>query len=658
MNPILLIQVKAGSGSTVSATDLEGVIAKIDETLGTRLKENEVVHTFGSTGTLTLNGLNIPHIEPTDITDDKRIKVVLFKENLSTGWDCPRAETMVSFRTAEDPTYIAQLLGRMVRTPLQCHVNVDDYLNDVRLFLPQFNRDNVKSVVDELQASEGGEIPTVIDDEAMDNPIFVPITVHTPKRPRIETSTPGQMSFSSEEQATPTEVGGEVSSYHASEQPEQGMNEVHPQSEPTEEYYVPSKLDITNTTVTLQPEETQENTSIQLSLRGMELDGDERERILKFINEQGFLTYKVQTTRISSSYLKSLLDLATLLTQFNIYSEAIDQVKGEVAGMMKEYIDELNERDLYRELAHKVLSFKLSVQTFDVFGKKVNNSESEALFTATESDLDRQLRAADARLGGYGFPCIYGRMRDYDDPNKYKIDSILFAADDECLKKLGFYAEKKFHDLNDEFRTYVVSKSEKCKRLYTSIISDGDKVSKHNFTLPETAYSTNDESGKEYRNHLYANPETGLVKIKLNPWEAGVIEEEEQRDDFVCWLRNPSRISWALTIPYELHGDVKPMYPDFLIVRRDPILGYKIDILEPHGHHLSDNLAKAKGLASYAETEPKISRVQLIRESTDPMGKKRFLRLDLSKGYIHDKVLHAINDDALHSIFIEYGKFE
>ena len=56
--------------------------------------------------------------------DDRNIKVVFFKENLSTGWDCPRAETMMSFRRATDSTYIAQLLGRMIRTPMQMRITV------------------------------------------------------------------------------------------------------------------------------------------------------------------------------------------------------------------------------------------------------------------------------------------------------------------------------------------------------------------------------------------------------------------------------------------------------------------------------------------------------------------------------------------------------
>lgn len=207
VNPVFVIQVLAGSGNVVSATNLNDVLAKIEERSGIQFKENEVVHTFGSTGDLTINGLRVPHIEPEQITEDRRVRIVFFKENLSTGWDCPRAETMVSFRRAEDATYIAQLLGRMVRTPLQCHINVDDYLNDVRLFLPYFNRDAVKKVVDELQATEGGEIPTIIDSESLENAQYTTWTVH-PHR-RIPQQIPGQvgMDFSTPVQPSVTSVG-------------------------------------------------------------------------------------------------------------------------------------------------------------------------------------------------------------------------------------------------------------------------------------------------------------------------------------------------------------------------------------------------------------------------------------------------------------------
>jgi type III restriction enzyme len=74
--------------------------------------------------------------------------------NLSTGWDCPRAEVMMSFRSAKDYTYIAQLLGRMVRTPLARRIQSDAELNNVSLFLPYYDEETVSSVIEALNKSE------------------------------------------------------------------------------------------------------------------------------------------------------------------------------------------------------------------------------------------------------------------------------------------------------------------------------------------------------------------------------------------------------------------------------------------------------------------------------------------------------------------------
>ncbi len=156
--------------------------------------------------------------------------------------------------------------------------------------------------------------------------------------------------------------------------------------------------------------------------------------------------------------------------------------------------------------------------------------------------------------------------------------------------------------------------------------------------------------------HLFAD-EKGIAAIKLNGWEEGVLKEEAKRPDFVCWLRNPPREKWSLCIPYEISGETKPTYPDFLIVRSDPTLAYVIDILEPHNPEFKDNLGKAKGFAKYAEAEPKIGRIQLIRKGKDPAGKIRFKRLDLSQGAVRDKVLKAQNTDELDYIFETDGIF-
>lgn len=46
---------------------------------------------------------------------------------------------------------------------------------------------------------------------------------------------------------------------------------------------------------------------------------------------------------------------------------------------------------------------------------------------------------------------------------------------------------------------------------------------------------------------------------------------------------------------YEIDGETKPTFPDFIIIRKDDILGYVIDILEPHNSEFKDNLGKARG---------------------------------------------------------------
>ena len=501
----------------------------------------------------------------------------------------------------------------------------------------------VKEVIDELQSTEGGDIPTFIDGESLEQQVYVPWTVHPPKAKKAPEVDSNQMTLF----PTPQDEHN-IDTSDATEQPETvpaPQTESRPQQ--TSTVMIPAKPAKPETSV-------QTVSGAQTTIPAVEID---REAITKFINEQGYLTYIVRSVKINN-YLKSLLGLAGILTQSNIFAGANDEIETEVVAMMREYIDGLHKSGAYDALAQKVLSFKLAVRVFDVFGESLDNGFAPDFFTASESDLDRQLRAADARLGAYGFPYKYGRAYgNLEDPSEYKIDCILFASDDECIGKMNRYAEAKFHELNDKYRKYVVTKDERCKKQYSAIVADGDIVSKHNFALPETISVRLDEGGKEYSNHLFAD-ENGIAKIKLNNWESGVLEEEAKANDFVCWIRNPSRGSWSLCIPYEMDNETQSAYPDFLIVRSDPILTYVLDILEPHDPSRKDNLGKAKGFARYAAEEPRIGRIQLIRQGKDAAGNTRFKRLDLAKGAVREKVLKAQKNDELDHIFETDGEFK
>ena len=256
----------------------------------------------------------------------------------------------------------------------------------------------------------------------------------------------------------------------------------------------------------------------------------------------------------------------------------------------------------------------------------------------------------------------YGRKY-YDDenPNSFKIDVILFAADDDCIAKLNRYSEDTFHRLNDENRKYVNKLSERFRKQYHDIIADGDPVSKHSFRLPETLRARQDKDGKAYDNHLFVDEETGTATIRLNGWEEGVLEEEAKQNDFVCWIRNlpqdRTHATCSLCIPYEMNDEIKPTFPDFIVIRSDPKLDYLIDILEPHNPDYKDNLGKAKGFAKYAEENLGIGRIQLIRMGKDAAGKNRFKRLDMSLGSVRQKVLHAQNNDEIDHIFDTDGFF-
>lgn len=668
VNPILIIQVLNGTGDALTDTNLDDCIAKIEERTGFKLENGQVVHTFGgTTATLTVNGLEVRYEEPSNIADDRNIRVVFFKENLSTGWDCPRAETMMSFKHASDATYIAQLLGRMVRTPMQMHIQVDDVLNDVHLYLPYFNEDTVKDVVEALQSTEGGDIPTDIYGESLSGKRFETLTVK-PKKKKEDQPTPGQMTLfdvfsgqTSDPQttSTPTEASGTDSSAA----PSQTTIEQTSPSEPTGQSYQPgieSTAPAQSTPVTPQtpivttPSGSNSEVSVQESQseEAEEEDLFDREAVMKFINDAGLLSYNVRALRIND-YLKSLYRMAHLLTMSKLHREAIREVQDEIVEMIHNYVESLRAAGKYDDLVQQVKQFKLATQIFDAFGETVDNYSVHDMFTTTDTDIERQFQIADVKLSREGIGMAYGnKYMDFADLTAFKVDVILFVADEECMKRLHSYAEERFHGLNDDYRRYIATiDSEKIRKEYDSIVSDGDPVSKHNFRLPETIQVPHEAGGKEYRDHLFVSEATGTAKLKLNGWEAELIETEEKRPDFVCWIRNPSRGSWALCIPYEIDGEIRPTYPDFIVVRKDDRVGYVIDILEPHSPDFKDNLGKAKGFAEYARQNPGVGRIQLIRMSKDAAGKNQFKRLDMYRTAIRDKVSHAINTDELDHIF-------
>ena len=625
--PIFLIQVEAGTTGRVSATDLDECLREVERRTCETFEKGEVVHAFGEQSTLFVNGLEVPYCEPSAINDDRNIKIVFFKEALSTGWDCPRAEAMMSYRVAKDATYIAQLLGRMIRTPLRMRIEVDESLNYVHLYLPHFDADTVDDVVKNLSEEEGGDLPTDIQTVQGGKKTTV---VMTAKRPVTTTSSSHYQSHASAAQTT------FVSTVDTS-----GMD-----AKNTSVSYSPNSLDVTE----------QHSTTPN----AQQIITDPYEKVKDAINQAEILTYEVKKATVTKNYLRALFDMARLavMTGMDATAKAVDDVKDAIAERIHTYIEQLKAANEYDALVEKALTFQLNTISVEFYksGNTYDFQQGPDLFSKTDAGLYHQYQQANILLCGEGVGDRYANVYGEDDDYSYMYDVILYAADQHQRDLLMGYAKGEFERLADLYRPKTKRLSEKYRLQYNSLVAQGCSVSKHLFRLPETINVDLDNDGDTCTDHLFVNAE-GTATFKLKGWEPLTLDEERKHPQYVCWLRNQDRKPWALCIPYECGNEIKRFYPDFIVVRSAGNGGYDFSILEPHRDDKADNLPKAKALAKYAQECPSFSRIQMLRLRHTSFG-DRMLRLDFCKITIRNKVLNCLTDADFDAVFNAEGEFD
>ncbi len=161
VRPLLLVQVEDGGKGQISKTDITQAMRALRDALG-NLPNDAFAHSFQE-GTVVklVGGEDLRYLPPSDIDADPDVRTVFFKTSLNTGWDCPRAEVMMSFRTAADATYIAQLVGRMVRTPLARRIVDNETLNTVSLYLPHYDTKGLEAIVTKLSKPDSEFMPPV-----------------------------------------------------------------------------------------------------------------------------------------------------------------------------------------------------------------------------------------------------------------------------------------------------------------------------------------------------------------------------------------------------------------------------------------------------------------------------------------------------------------
>lgn len=171
-NPVFLIQVeKEFNEDKESIADLlECLFIETDNKQ--YVNKDFIYNSFGEGVNLTWNdrkgnSYQIPYIEPNKISDNeinKTARIILFKESLSEGWDCPNAEVLFSIKTQKKDSTITQILGRIIRNPFvgtnildNQSSEIKDKISTVKFYTPNFDANVLKSIVKAFGTEVGHE---------------------------------------------------------------------------------------------------------------------------------------------------------------------------------------------------------------------------------------------------------------------------------------------------------------------------------------------------------------------------------------------------------------------------------------------------------------------------------------------------------------------
>lgn len=130
INPLLLIQLP-NDGETMTGDDnsvKEEVLTYLDSIKGINVANGKLAIWLSNEKTDNLQTIT----NPDDIAE-----VLLFKQAIALGWDCPRAAVLLIFRKIESFTFSAQTVGRILRMPEPAVLQNDMFEQRLCLYQPE-----------------------------------------------------------------------------------------------------------------------------------------------------------------------------------------------------------------------------------------------------------------------------------------------------------------------------------------------------------------------------------------------------------------------------------------------------------------------------------------------------------------------------------------
>jgi type III restriction enzyme len=528
--PLLVVQVEdAARNAGTSETDIAQAMSMIRDVLGT-LPNDAFAHSFQQQTTLHIAGEDLRYLAPSDIQEDQSVRVVFFKTSLNTGWDCPRAEVMMSFRSAADSTYIAQLVGRMVRTPLARSIVDNEVLNTVTLYLPHYDSKGLQKVIAKLSKPDDDSLPPV-DIQDGDDVVELQRAVGTDKY---------------------FEALAELPSY-----------------------IIPRKR--------------------------------------------------------KASQVRRLMKLARLLTNDEIDEDALSSAKDVLLGVINAEYKTVKNTKRFKQIVEERSQIEIEAVNWDV--GTVSTREGETVTVDIASENVEDLFEATGRKLNEGLHKAWWRERvtaDTSARETAKLELFALCIDPDLIRKIDKTAQETVQKWLKIHASTIAKLDEGRRAGYSEVRNLAANPELTPLSYPATIQGK--AADQTWERHLYIG-EDGTFTHHFNGDEYKVLEDELSRDDVVAWLRNMDRKPWAVCVPYEVDGESRAMYPDFLFVRLEK-KQVIVDLIEPHSISLADSPAKAAGLAKFAALHAdKFGRIELIL-----LDGKTSKRLDLTDEIVRNKV--------------------
>lgn len=618
VTPLLVVQVE----DNVSKDTLGALCQQITHTLPWLDRSDCFANVFGEHEDIITDFGNIPYLSPENVQEHTEIRILFAKDAVSTGWDCPRAEVIYSRRKRTDSTYIAQLIGRMIRTPLTRRIESNEELNTVACYLPEYDTKTVEDVVERLRtdnvAGNGGANVAVNNTD---------VSFYGDTKKKAEKQLEKYKQDASPDTSPKPMPTGEIS-----QSPE-------PADTPAPDYtYV----------------DDDEGTGVDLTVFD-EKKAQELKTVIERVPKADAEAIKSSFEGIITRYVRRdktdhFLDLWDCV---DVISACLDP-DADLEGKLKEEFYNNIEGEItkhpaeFRRSHNNIRSTTVSVKRIDPLTGDVYEGREE-LVTNDNIRMTSYYKGTVSNFSGasdYIKYYINKRMELGDDETTAisRITAVGFCL--EIVQGMEDWADNKVNQLLDEYSPQRYAITDEYLSTWNRIEGNTRPFIERNLNISTTQVRQNSEYDK-YEKHIICD-EYGWAYLNLSPMEKKVVKTEISRPINVGWYRNQSKnLNGSLAIPYEINGEYENFYPDFIFFQQLKDGSIVRAIVDPHGDWLGDSIAKLKGYVAYIKDHPDMFvSVQVVADEKNDV----YRYLDLMKPETQ-KAIEEFNGSSAKDLF-------